>query len=68
MCDASHRAILERHPELGDVSMSLPNLHHWTVDLSPFGIENDRQVYVATAEPYGLIEATIRRADVDAGS
>ena len=54
------KAILERHPELDEVSMSLPNLHHWTVDLSPFGIENDRQVYVATTEPYGLIEATIR--------
>jgi urate oxidase len=48
--------------------MSLPNLHHWTVDLSPFGIENDRQVYVATTEPFGLIEATIRRADMAAGS
>jgi urate oxidase len=62
------KAILERHPELAEISMSLPNLHHWTVDLSPFGIENDRQIYVATTEPYGLIEATIRRADVDPGS
>ncbi len=43
--------------------MSLPNLHHWTVDLSPFGIENDREVYVSTTEPHGLIEATIRRGD-----
>jgi len=55
------KAILERHPELDDVSMSMPNLHHWTVDLSPFGIENDREVYVTTAEPHGLIEATVRR-------
>jgi urate oxidase len=54
-------AILERHPEVAEVSMSLPNLHHWTVDLAPFGIENDREVYVATSEPHGLIEATIRR-------
>jgi urate oxidase len=57
------RAVLERHPEVAEVSMSLPTLHHWTVDLSPFGIENDRQVYVSTTEPHGLIEATIRRAD-----
>ena len=56
------KAMLERHAELTDVRMSLPNLHHWTVDLSPFGIENDREVYVATAEPHGLIEATIRRS------
>jgi urate oxidase len=55
------KAILERHPEVAEVAMSLPNLHHWTVDLSPFGIENDREVYVSTTEPHGLIEATIRR-------
>jgi urate oxidase len=55
------KAILERHAEVDAVSMSLPNLHHWTVDLSPFGLENDREIYVATTEPHGLIEATIRR-------
>jgi urate oxidase len=55
------KAILEHHPEVTEVSMSLPNLHHWTVDLSPFGIANDREVYVSTTEPHGLIEATIRR-------
>ena len=55
------KAILERHPEVLEISMSLPNLHHWTVDLAPFGIANDREVYVSTTEPHGLIEATIRR-------
>jgi urate oxidase len=58
------RAILERHSEVDSVSMSLPNLHHWTVDLRPFGIENDREVYVSTTEPHGLIEATIQRSDL----
>ena len=57
------KALLQRHPEVAEVSMSLPNLHHWTVDLSPFGIDNDREVYVSTTEPHGLIEATIRRSD-----
>lgn len=55
------KAILERHPEVNQITMTMPNLHHWTVDLSPFGIENDRQIYVATAEPHGLIEATVER-------
>jgi len=54
-------AMLERHAELEEVRMVLPNLHHWTVDLAPFGITNDRTVYVATSEPHGLIEATVRR-------
>lgn len=57
------KAILEHHPEVAEVSLSLPNLHHWTVDLSPFGIANDREVYLSTTEPHGLIEATIRRSD-----
>jgi urate oxidase len=57
------KAIIERHPEVDHISMSLPNLHHWTVDLSPFGIANDREVYVSTTEPHGLIEATIRRSE-----
>ncbi len=56
------RAMLERHPEIESVRMILPNLHHWAVDLSPFGIDNDRRVYVATTEPHGLIEATVRRS------
>jgi urate oxidase len=56
------RAILERHPEVAEVTMTLPNLHHWLVDLSPFGLENDREIYTPTTEPHGLIEATIRRS------
>jgi urate oxidase len=31
------------------------------VDLSPFGLENHNEIFVATEEPFGLIEATIRR-------
>ena len=31
------RAILERHEEVDEVRMVLPNLHHWRVDLTPFG-------------------------------
>jgi len=58
------RAILERHDEVEAVRMVLPNLHHWLVDLSPYGLTNDREVFVATTEPHGLIEATVRRGEV----
>jgi urate oxidase len=58
------KAMLERHTELDQVRMVLPNLHHWTVDLEQFGIDNDRLVYIATSEPHGLIEATVRRSEV----
>jgi urate oxidase len=29
------------------------------VDLSRFGIANENEIFVATEEPYGLIEATV---------
>jgi urate oxidase len=56
------RAILDGHPEAEEVALSLPNLHHWLVDLSPFGLANDNEIFVATREPHGLIEATVKRA------
>jgi urate oxidase len=57
------RAILDRHDAVEEVRMVLPNLHHWLVDLAPFGLTNDGEVYVSTTEPHGLIEATVRRSD-----
>jgi urate oxidase len=56
------KTVLERHPTVSQISFALPNLHHWLVDLSPFGMINDKEIYVATTEPYGLIEATIQRS------
>lgn len=54
-------AILGRHPEVEEISMALPNLHHWLVDLAPFGLDNPGLVFTPTREPHGLIEATVRR-------
>jgi urate oxidase len=57
------KAILDRHDEVDEVRMVLPNLHHWLLDLRPFGLENDREIYTPTTEPHGLIEATVRRGE-----
>jgi urate oxidase len=35
------------------------------VDLSAFGRTNDNEVFVATEEPFGLIEATVSRSELD---
>ncbi|TDC91180.1 urate oxidase [Saccharopolyspora aridisoli] len=59
------KAALEAHPELAEVRLSLPNKHHFLVDLSPFGLENDNEVFFAADRPYGLIEGVVRRDDVD---
>ncbi len=55
------RAVLDLRPEVEEVRFSMPNLHHWLVDLSPFGQANRNEVFTPTTEPHGLIEATVRR-------
>ncbi len=55
-------AMLERHAAIDEVRMTLPNLHHWPVDVAPLGAANRDEVFVATSEPHGLIEATVRRS------
>jgi len=47
--------------DVTEITMSLPNRHHLLVDLKPFGLDNPNEVFVATDQPYGLIEATVRR-------
>jgi urate oxidase len=44
-----------------DIQLSLPNRHHLLVDLEPFGLDNPNDVFVATEEPFGLIEARVAR-------
>lgn len=56
------QAMLETEPAIDEIRFALPNLHHWLADLRPFGIDNDREIFVSTTEPHGLIEATVRRS------
>jgi urate oxidase len=44
-----------------EIELSLPNRHHLLVDLAPFGLDNPNEIFVATEQPYGLIEARISR-------
>ncbi|MFC4007664.1 factor-independent urate hydroxylase [Nonomuraea purpurea] len=55
-------------PEICEVRLTLPNKHHFAVDLSPFGLDNDNEVFHAADRPYGLIEGGVLREDApDAG-
>ncbi|MCW6010007.1 urate oxidase [Micromonospora sp. CPCC 205371] len=60
---AMGRRVLEERPEIVEVRLTLPNKHHLLVDLSPFGLDNPNEVFVAADRPYGLIEGTVLRAD-----
>ncbi|MCX5400655.1 factor-independent urate hydroxylase [Streptomyces sp. NBC_00102] len=56
--------VVENREEIDEIRFSLPNKHHFLVDLEPFGLDNaskDGAVYLAADRPYGLIEATVLR-------
>ena len=59
-------AALERHSEVAEIRLSMPNRHHFRQDLSAFGLDNPDVVYHADDRPYGLIEGTVLRDDVPA--
>ena len=60
---AMAKAVLEELPEVGEVRLSMPNKHHFLVDLEPFGLDNPNEVFYAADRPYGLIEAAVGRSD-----
>jgi urate oxidase len=65
---AMAEAVLEARPEVVEMKLTMPNLHHFVVDLSPFGLANENEVFYASDRPYGLIEGTVTRDDApDAG-
>ena len=57
--------VIDSRPEIDEIRFSLPNKHHFLVDLEPFGLTNDNEVYYAADRMYGLIEATVLRDGVD---
>jgi urate oxidase len=66
---AMGEAVLEQHPQVAEVRMSMPNKHHFLQDLSTFGLDNDPAgpgpvIYHADDRPYGLIEGSVLRDDV----
>ncbi len=60
------KALLESQPEIAEMRFSMPNKHHFVIDLSPFGLDNPNEVFHADDRPYGLIEGTVRRDDAAA--
>ena len=58
---AMGEAVLEKYSEIEEIFFSLPNIHFLPVDLSRFGLTNDKRIFLPTDEPHGLIEARITR-------
>ena len=55
--------LLASCPGAAEVRLSLPNRHHFLVDLAPFGLENPGEVFHVDDRPYGLIEGTVLADD-----
>jgi urate oxidase len=56
-------AVLEARSEIAELRLSMANKHHFVVDLKPFGLNNENEVFYASDRPYGLIEGTVTRDD-----
>lgn len=56
-------AALAACPEISRIDLAMPNKHFIPINLVPFGLENKNEVFVPTEEPFGLIEASVRRDD-----
>jgi urate oxidase len=55
------RAALAAAPEIIRIAIRLPNKHRIPVNLTPFGLENNNDIFVWTDEPFGDISATVER-------
>jgi urate oxidase len=58
------QAALEQCAEIVEMRLSLPTQPHALADLTAFGLENRNEVFIPAEEPYGLVEAVVRRAGV----
>ena len=48
-------------PQISEISMACPNKHYLLMNLGPFGLDNNNQVFLPTDEPHGQIECTVGR-------
>jgi urate oxidase len=58
---AMGQAVLDTIADVTAIRLVMPNRHHLPIDLSRFGLENRNEIFVATEEPHGVIEATLVR-------
>jgi urate oxidase len=54
-------AALAACAEISELDLAMPNKHCLLVNLAPFGLENNNEVFVPTDEPHGDIRATVTR-------
>jgi urate oxidase len=62
------RAAIEACPQVAEIELTMPNKHHFVVDLTPFGMDNPNVVFHADDRPYGKIQATVVNDELPAAA
>lgn len=55
------QAVLDNFEAINEIHLRMPDNYCSAVNLKPFGMENDNQVFVPLTEPQGMAQATLRR-------
>lgn len=53
--------VIDGLSDIREIFISMPNKHYLLFNLEQFGIENNNEIFIPTDEPFGLIEAVIKR-------
>jgi urate oxidase len=54
-------SVLKNVSEVIEINFKLPNLHYLPINLKPFGMDNQNDVFVASGDAFGYITGTLRR-------
>ncbi|MEM6562790.1 MAG: factor-independent urate hydroxylase [Planctomycetota bacterium] len=54
-------AVLDAVPHVDEIRLQMPNQHRIPMNLEPFGLTNENEIFVATDEPFGMITGTVKR-------
>jgi urate oxidase len=55
------KRVLNNVEQVNKIDIDMPNKHHLLVNLSPFELANDNEIFVVTEDPYGEIKGTLER-------
>lgn len=55
------KQVLDTIEQVQKIDLDMPNKHNLLVNLAPFNLKNDNEIFVVTDEPYGVIKGTLER-------
>jgi len=58
---AMGEAVLKNTLAVSEISMKMPNLHYLPVNMTPWGLTNNNEIFVASGDAYGYITGTLKR-------